>query len=208
MEALPDLRAARAEGLPITVETCPHYLHFAAEDIADAATEFKCAPPIRSRANRERLWQALVEGDIDLIASDHSPCLPERKSRGGGNFLEAWGGIASLEIALRIVWTEARRRDISVQRVAQWMSSAPAKLAGLDHRKGSIRPGNDADLVIFDAEASQRVDAAGLQHRHPITPYHGEKLEGIVEMTFVRGEKVYDRGIFAREAKGRQCYRA
>jgi len=208
MEALPDLRAARAEGLPITVETCPHYLHFAAEDIADAATEFKCAPPIRSRANRERLWQALVEGDIDLIASDHSPCLPEMKSRGGGNFLHAWGGIASLEIALRIVWTEARRRDISMQRVAQWMSSAPAKLAGLDHRKGSIRPGKDADLVIFDAEASQRVDAAGLQHRHPITPYHGEKLEGIVEMTFVRGEKVYDRGDFAREAKGRQCYRA
>ena len=207
-EALPDLRAARAEGLPITVETCPHYLHFAAEDIADGATEFKCAPPIRSRANRERLWQAFMDGDIDLIASDHSPCLPEMKRRGAGNFFEAWGGIASLELGLRIVWTEARRRGISIERVAQWMSAGPAKLAGLDQSKGSIRIGNDADLVVFDAEASQTVDAAHLQHRHPITPYHGETLEGIVEMTFVRGEKVYDRGAFAREAKGQRCYRA
>jgi len=208
VEALPDLRAARAEGLPITVETCPHYLHFAAEDIADGATEFKCAPPIRSRANRERLWQALADGVIDLIATDHSPCLPEMKTRDAGDFLQAWGGIASLQLSLPIVWTEARRRGFPIEQVARWMSAEPAKLAGLRHRKGSIQVGHDADLVVFDPNATQRVDAAGLRHRHPITPYHGETLEGIVETTFVRGEKVYHRGEFAPEPKGQPCYRA
>ncbi len=207
-EALPDLRAARAEGLPITVETCPHYLHFAAEDIADSATQFKCAPPIRTRANRERLWQALADGDIDLIATDHSPCLPEMKTRGAGDFLQAWGGIASLQLSLSIVWTEARARGLTIDNVVRWMSAEPARLAGLHHRMGSIQVGHDADLVVFDPDATQRVDAARLQHRHPITPYHGETLEGIVETTFVRGEKVYHRGEFAPESKGQPCYRA
>jgi len=207
-DALPDLRAARQAGLPITVETCPHYLHFAAEDIADGATDVKCAPPIRSRANRELLWKALLDGDIDLIVTDHSPCLPEMKSRGAGNFFEAWGGIASLQISLPIVWTEARSRGIPIERVVQWMSEQPAKLAGLAHRKGSIRVGHDADLVVFDPDAGQRVDAAQLQHRHPITPYHGETLVGIVETTLLRGEKVFDHGVFAAEPKGEQCYRA
>jgi allantoinase len=206
-EALPDLRAARAEGLPVTVETCPHYLHFASEDIGDGATQVKCAPPIRSRANRELLWQALLDGAIDLIASDHSPCLPEMKTRGAGNFFEAWGGVASLQISLAVVWTDARRRGIGIEHVVRWMSEQPAKLAGLDHRKGSIRVGHDADLVVFDPDASQRVDAAQLQHRHPITPYHGETLEGIVEMTFVRGEKVYEHGVFAAEPRGESCCR-
>jgi len=204
VEALPELKAARAEGLPITVETCPHYLHFDAEQIADGATAFKCAPPIRLRANRERLWQALEDGDIDLIATDHSPCLPEMKARGDGNFLEAWGGIASLQVALSVVWTEARRRSIPITKVIRWMSGQPAKLAGIEHRKGSIKVGHDADLVVFDAEASSRVDPKLLQHRHPITPYAGEILQGIVETTFVRGEKVYDRGTFAAEARGEQ----
>jgi len=199
-EALADLQTARAEGLPITVETCPHYLHFAAEDIADGATAFKCAPPIRPRANRERLWQALEDGDIDLIATDHSPCLPEMKTRGDGSFLEAWGGIASLQLALPVIWTEAQRRAIPIEKVAQWMSEQPAKLAGLDHRKGSIKVGHDADLVVFDPEARSQVDAKRLQHRHPITPYAGETLQGLVETTFVRGEKVYDRGIFRGES--------
>jgi allantoinase len=208
MEALPDLRAARAEGLPITVETCPHYLHFASEEISDGATLCKCAPPIRSRANRERLWQALKDGDIDLIATDHSPCPPEMKQRGEGSFLEAWGGIASLEVALPVVWTEAQRRGIPITSVVRWMSEQPARLAGLQHRKGAIREGNDADLVVFDPDAERRVDAARLQHRHPITPYHGESLRGVVQMTFVRGEKVYDRGAFASEPKGVQCFRA
>ena len=207
-EALPELTAARAEGLPITAETCPHYLHFAAEDIPDGATLFKCTPPIRSRANRERLWQALADGDIDLIATDHSPCPPEMKQRGGGSFREAWGGIASLQVALPVVWTEARHRGISIQQVVRWMSRQPAKLAGLDHRKGAIAVGLDADLVVFDPDTEWQVDPARLQYRHPITPYAGETLEGVVAMTFVRGEKVYDRGAFAAEPKGAQCYRA
>jgi allantoinase len=206
-QAVPDLRAARAEGLPITVETCPHYLHFAAEDIANGSTLHKCAPPIRSRANREQLWRALEHGDIDLIATDHSPCLPEMKARGDGSFLEAWGGIASLQVALPVVWTEARRRGLSMSQVVHWMGERPAKLAGLE-KKGAIREGNDADLVIFDSDAKFQVDGTRLEHRHPITPYAGEMLSGIVEMTFVRGEKVYTHGEFASEPKGTQCFRA
>jgi allantoinase len=206
-QALPDLQRARTAGLPITVETCPHYLHFCAEEIADGSTLHKCAPPIRSRANRERLWQALVAGDVDLIATDHSPCPPEMKTRGDGSFLEAWGGIASLQVALPVIWTEAAKRNISITSVVRWMSEQPARLAGLDHRKGSIQVGQDADLVVFDPDAEQRVDAALLQHRHKITPYHGETLRGAVQMTFVRGEKVFDRGKFADSPKGVECSR-
>jgi allantoinase len=206
-EALPDLQAAR-EGLPITVETCPHYLHFAAEDVANSATLYKCAPPVRSRANRERLWQALEDGDIDLIATDHSPCLPEMKTRGDGSFLEAWGGIASLQVALPVVWTEASKRGTSITQVAHWMGEQPAKLAGLERKKGAIREGHDADLIVFDPDAGFRVDGARLEHRHPITPYDGEVLSGAVEMTFLRGEKVFDRGEFPGEPKGIQCFRA
>jgi allantoinase len=202
VEALLDLKAARAEGLPITVETCPHYLHFEAEQIADRATTFKCAPPIRSHANRERLWQALEDGDIDLIATDHSPCLPEMKRRGDGSFLEAWGGIASLQVALPVIWTEARKRGIPIAKVVQWMSEQPAKLAGVSHRKGAIKVGHDADLVVFDPDMSSTVDAKLLQHRHPITPYAGETLYGTTELTFVRGQKVYDLGTFAAEPSG------
>ena len=205
-EALGELKAARAEGLKITVETCPHYLHFAAEDIADGATLCKCAPPIRSRANREKLWQALLDGEIDLVATDHSPCPPEMKARGEGSFREAWGGIASLQVALAVVWSEARKRGASMSQVAGWMGEQPAKLAGLGHRKGAIREGNDADLVVFDPEAKFTVDAAKLQHRHPITPYAGETLSGVVETTFLRGQRIYDHGLFIGEPKGAQCF--
>jgi len=208
VEALPDLKAARAEGLPITVETCPHYLHFTAEDIADGATLLKCAPPIRPLANRETLWQALIDGDINLIATDHSPCPPDMKTRAKGSFLEAWGGIASLELGLSIVWTEAQRRGLSITNVARWMSQEPAKLAGLNHRKGAIRVGHDADLAVFDPDRKRQVDPAKLQHRHRVTPYAGETLSGVVEMTFVRGETVFDRGVFTAEAKGVECSRA
>jgi allantoinase len=193
--------------LPITVETCPHYLHFAAEEIADGSTLHKCAPPIRSRANREQLWQAIEEGDIDLIATDHSPCPPEMKARGDGSFREAWGGIASLQLALPVVWTDAQRRGLSISRVTRWMSEQPAKMAGLE-KKGAIREGKDADLVIFNSDGKFQVDAGRLEHRHPITPYAGETLSGFVEMTFVRGEKVYAHGEFASETRGRQCSRA
>jgi allantoinase len=183
-EALDDLRTARSEGLPVTVETCAHYLFFDAEEVADGATAFKCAPPIRSRANRDQLWQALQDGDIDLVASDHSPCAPEMKR---GDFMSAWGGIASLQVAFPAVWTEARRRGIGIERVAQWMSSAPARLAGIDDRKGAIRAGMDADLIVFDPDAAFTVDPVRLHHRQKITPYAGRELYGVVEAAFRSG---------------------
>lgn len=193
-EALPLLRQARAEGLPITVETCPHYLRFAAEEIADGATAWKCAPPIRDRATREGLWEALAAGDIDLVASDHSPCPPEMKGMDAGDFFRAWGGIASLQLGLPVMWTEARRRGIGMDRVARWMSAAPARLAGLDGRKGAIAAGRDADLVIFDPDAAWTVDPAALHHLHPVTPYAGETVSGQVLATYVRGALAYERG--------------
>jgi allantoinase len=192
-DALPLLREARAEGLPITVETCPHYLHFAAEEIADGATAWKCAPPIRQAAHREALWDALAAGEIDLVASDHSPCPPELKRMELGDFFGAWGGIASLQLGLPVVWTEARRRGLGPERVAEWMSAAPARLAGL-HRKGAIAPGRDADIVVFDPDAELRVDPTALHHRHSVTPYAGGIFSGQVLATYVRGVQAYTRG--------------
>ena len=192
--ALPLLRAAREEGLPISAETCPHYLTFAAEEIADGDTWLKCAPPIRSRATREALWRGLQDGDIDLIASDHSPCPPEMKS--GGDFLEAWGGIASLELGLPIVWTGASQRGIGVERLAEWMCAAPARLGGLDGRKGTIAPGKDADLVVWDPAETIIVDEARLRQRHKRTPYGGRRLRGRIVTTYARGRVVYgDSGV-------------
>lgn len=202
-EALPLLRQARAEGLPVTVETCPHYLHFAAEDIADGATAWKCAPPIREAATREALWDALAAGDIDLVASDHSPCPPEMKRMDPGDFFGAWGGIASLQLGLPVVWTAARARGIGIERIAGWMSAAPARLAGLHHRKGAIAAGRDADLVVFDPDAQVTVDPAALHHRHPVTPYAGGVFSGRVLATYVRGESVYDRGHVSADPTGR-----
>jgi allantoinase len=191
-QALPALREARRAGLPVTVETCPHYLTFAAEEVPDGAVELKCAPPIRSRENRERLWAALGAGEIDLIASDHSPSPPERK-RGG--FRDAWGGIASLQLALPAVWTGARERGFSFADVARWMSRNPARLARLG-TKGAVLPGFDADLVIWEPEASFRVDPERLHHRHKLTPYAGRTLQGVVRRTLVRGRTVYHDGDF------------
>ncbi|HKA86947.1 MAG TPA: allantoinase AllB [Haliangiales bacterium] len=185
--ALPEIAGARADGLPVTAETCPHYLHLAAEDIADGATPFKCAPPIRGRANRELLWGALASGVVDMIVSDHSPCAPELKRLERGDFAAAWGGIAGLQLALPVVWTEASRRGLGLADVARWMCDGPARLAGLDGRKGRIAPGHDADLVVFRPEARFRVDPARLRHRHRVTPYAGEELAGVVDATFVRG---------------------
>jgi allantoinase len=202
-QALPMLREARAEGLPVTVETCPHYLHFAAEDIADGATAWKCAPPIRGRTERERLWDALRGGDIDLVASDHSPCPPEMKRMELGDFFGAWGGIASLQLGLPVVWTAARARGFGPEHVARWMSEAPARLAGLAHRKGSIAPGRDADLVIWDPDAEARIDPAELHHLHAVTPYAGGAFSGRVLATYVRGEPAYDGGRFSPAPGGR-----
>jgi allantoinase len=191
-EVLPLLRRARAEGLPVTAETCPHYLTFSAEEIPDGGVAFKCAPPIRSEATRERLWEALREGVLDLVASDHSPCPPALKKLDEGDFRGAWGGIASLQLALSAVWTGARERGFTLSDLAEWMCAAPARLAGLEGRKGAIAPGYDADLVVLDPEASFRVEPQGLQHRHKLTPYAGRTLYGIVRRTLLRGETIYD----------------
>ncbi len=201
--AVPLLRAARADGLPVTAETCPHYLHFAAEEIADGATEWKCAPPIRGRAEREGLWEALAAGDLELVASDHSPCPPEMKERGSGDWFDAWGGIASLQLGLPVTWTGARARGMGPERIAEWMGAAPARLAGLERRKGAIAPGRDADLVVWDPDGETRVDPAALHHRHALTPYAGGVFAGEVLATYVRGTLVYDRGRFPAEPAGR-----
>ena len=191
-EVLPILRRAREEGLPITAETCPHYLTFAGEEIPDGGVAFKCAPPIRSRENRELLWEALREGVLDLVASDHSPCPPEMKKIETGDFRGAWGGIASLQLALPTVWTGARERGFTIADLAEWMCAAPARLAGLEGRKGAIAPGADADLVVWEPETSFVVEPRDLQHRHKLTPYAGRTLYGTVRRTLLRGETVYD----------------
>src|SRR5580704_10078357 len=196
-DAISQLREAKAAGLRLTVETCPHYLTFVAEEIEDGATELKCAPPIRERENRERLWGALGDGTIDLVATDHSPCPPAMKLREEGDFLRAWGGIASLQLSLPAVWTEARSRGYSVARLAEWLCAAPARVAGLGGKKGMIARGCDADLVIWNPDAKFRVEAATLHHRHKLTPYAGRELQGAVETTFLRGRKIFERGEFA-----------
>jgi allantoinase len=201
-KALAILGNARAEGLPITVETCPHYLHFAAEEIPDDGTLFKCAPPIRGKINQQCLWEALLAGVIDLIASDHSPCPPEMRRRGAGDFRQAWGGIAGLSVSLPVIWTELRRRGLPLSYVARWMAAAPAKLAGLSDRKGQILTGLDADLVVFDPEASLTLSEAQLHFRHPISPYLGERLWGRVKHTFLRGNEVFSNGAFVGEPLG------
>jgi allantoinase len=199
---LEELAHARTEGLPVTIETCPHYLHFAAEDIASGATLCKCAPPIRSRENREALWQGLQNGTIDLIATDHSPCPPAMKRLDEGDFAKAWGGIASLSVAASVVWTGMLQRGLPLGSLAQWMASAPAKLAGLSSHKGSIAAGMDADLVVFDPEAEFRVTPERLHYRHPVSPYLGETLRGVVKATFLRGKAIFCEGTLAGQALG------
>ena len=201
-DALPMLREARATGVSITAETCPHYLVFAAEEISDGATEFKCCPPIRERENREQLWRALAEGTIDMVVSDHSPCPPDMKLRESGDFLKAWGGISSLQLRLAATWTDAKRRGHSIDDLARWLCQAPAALVGLAGRKGAIRDGGDADIVIWNPEKEFTVEPAMLQHRHKLTPYSGRTLVGVVEKTFLRGKKIYDAGEFTTEPQG------
>jgi allantoinase len=191
--ALDQLRSARAEGLPLTAETCPHYLHFTAEAIPDGATPFKCAPPIRDAANREALWRALADGVLDLVASDHSPCSPGLKAIEAGDFVAAWGGVSGLQLALPVVWTEASARGHSLADVARWMSAAPARLARLAG-KGAIAAGRDADLVVFDDAARVAVTPESIHHRHRVTPYAGEILRGAVAATYLRGHRVAEHG--------------
>jgi allantoinase len=186
------LRRAKDEGLPISAETCPHYLCFAAEAIPDGATQFKCAPPIREQDNRERLWQALFEGVIDFVITDHSPCAPALKLPEQGDFMAAWGGIASLQLGLSAIWSEARRRGGTLAQLAQWMSAAPARFAGLHARKGRIAVGCDADLLVWDPEQSFEVAPERLFFRHKVSPYLGTRLTGVPAKTLLRGQLVYD----------------
>jgi allantoinase len=201
-DAIATLREVKSDGQPVTVETCPHYLTFDAEEIADGSTEFKCAPPIRENDNREKLWAALGDGTIDFVATDHSPCPPAMKLLEAGDFLRAWGGIASLELSLPALWTEASSRGYALPRLAEWLCCAPARLAGLDKRKGTIAVGYDADFVIWNPDGTFAVDPAKLHQRNKITPYAGRELSGVVETTFLRGRKVFDRGELSHSPLG------
>jgi allantoinase len=191
---------AQQEGLPLSAETCPHYLALEAESVPDGRTEWKCAPPLRGRSNREALWRALGDGTLSMVVSDHSPCPPEMKLLDRGDFGAAWGGIASLQLSLPVVWSEASARGFGLCDVARWMSREPARLAGLGGRKGRLAPGYDADLVVFDPDARFVVEPAALQHRHKLTPYAGRSLRGRVRRSFVRGRCVYDAGSFPAPA--------
>ena len=188
-DAVPALHAARAAGIDVSVETCPHYLTFDAEHIADGATELKCCPPIREAANREALWAALAAGDIDFVVSDHSPCTADLKHDSGGDFGEAWGGIASVQLGLPAVWTGARSRGHALADVVRWMATAPADRVGLAH-KGRIEVGADADLVRFAPDEEFTVDVARLHHRNPVSAYAGRRLAGVVRETWLRGVPV------------------
>jgi allantoinase len=207
-QALPLLNDARDRGVPITVETCAHYLWFAAEEIPDGATELKCAPPIRDAANREHLWRALELGEIDMVATDHSPCPPEMKRREEGCFGQAWGGIASLGLALPVIWTGMQHRGIPIDRLANWMATAPAWLAGLAGRKGTIALSADADVVVFDPDAAWTVTPADLHFRHKLSPYLGAILRGRVRETWLRGECIYRDSKFSGAARGKEQVRS
>jgi allantoinase len=203
-QALEELSAARQEGLPVTVETCPHYLHFAAEEIADGATLLKCAPPIRDRENRELLWQGLRDGVIDMVVTDHSPCPPAMKRVLEGRFDLAWGGIASLSVALPVMWTEAARRGFTLDDISRWMSTAPAALARISSRAGALEAGREANFVVFDPDASFTVAADALHYRHAISPYVGERLRGVVRATYLRGQAVFSADGFIASSPGRE----
>jgi allantoinase len=185
--------SARARGVRISAETCPHYLWFDAGQVPDGATEYKCAPPIRRGEDRDGLWSALSSGELHMIVSDHSPCPPILKRRDVGDFFVAWGGIASLQLGSAVVWTAMRERGLPIERLVEWMSAAPARLAGLEGRKGAIAPGCDADLVLFDPDGVIDVRADMLLHRHAVTPYLGAALRGRVEATYLRGALAFDR---------------
>lgn len=206
-QALPLLAEARRRGVPITVETCTQYLWFSAEEIPDGATEFKCAPPIRGAANCEALWNALRDGLIDIVATDHSPCPPAMKRREEGRWDRAWGGIASLGLALPVMWTAMAQRGMHITDLSRWMATAPAQLAGLAGRKGALTPGADADFVVFNPDAAWTVTPDQMHFRHKLSPYLGAKLRGRVLETWLRGKPVYTPEGFMSEARGRELVR-
>lgn len=193
-DALETLEATRRRNIPLSVETCHHYLTYCSEEIPDGHTEFKCAPPIRERENREKLWQAIRDGVIDFAVSDHSPCTPALKERGSGDFMKAWGGIAGLQFSLSVFYTGAQSRGFDLAQVSHSLCAAPAKFVGLAN-KGSIAPGMDADLVVFDTAARFRVEPAMIAHRHDVSPYVGMELTGLVKETWLRGKQIYGQNL-------------
>jgi allantoinase len=198
--ALPMIEAAQKEGLPLSAETCLHYLTFAAEEIEEGATHFKCAPPIRAKANREALWKALERGVLSCVVSDHSPCTPALKA--GGDFMQAWGGISSLQLGLSALWTEASARGFDIAKISQWSSEAPAVLAKMGERKGRIAIGYDADLLIWDETKSAKLSASQLRHRHKVSPYVGRTLKGEVQTVIVSGVVAFNDGkVLARAGR-------
>ena len=201
-EALETVARAKDEGIRVTAETCPHYLVFASEEIADGATEYKCEPPIRERENRERLWQGLSNGTIDMVVSDHRPSPPELKKRDSGDFQEARSGISSLGLTLAALWTAARERGFGLADVSRWLSEAPARLTGLTPWKGAIEAGRNADFVVWNPDQRWRVEPSKLHLRHKLTPWAGRELEGVVEATYLKGRKIYDRGRFLSTPRG------
>ncbi|MBL9007457.1 MAG: allantoinase AllB [Myxococcales bacterium] len=203
-DALSLLAQARDEGLPLSAETCPHYLSLCAEDVPSGATWFKCAPPIRERMNNERLWLALKSGDIDFVVSDHSPCTPGLKHMERGDFARAWGGISSIQFSLPVVWSGLRTRGMSISDLVRLMCQNTARFAGLAHRKGSIAVGKDADLVLFDDTREYVLSAETIQHRHKVTPYLGRALCGRVQVTILRGRVIYEEGNFPTPPTGRE----
>jgi len=202
-EVLPLLREARADRVLVTAETCPHYLVFDAEQIPAGATEFKCAPPIRGRENREQLWNALQEGVLDFVVSDHSPCPPELKRQDSGDFFAAWGGIASLELTLPVMWSEMRERSLPFSLVQRWLCEAPARLVGVHRTKGRLAPGFQADFAIVDPAHSFYLDPKKLHQKHRITPYARRALHGRVHATYLRGQLIYAEGEAVGEPDGR-----
>jgi allantoinase len=211
-QALPLLRDARERGVPVTVETCAHYLWFEAAEIPDDAMQYKCAPPIRDAENREALWNALNEGLIQMVTTDHSPCPPEMKHRQPvgeiARWDRAWGGIASLGLALPVLWTGMKQRGIGIERIAEWMAAGPARLAGMSGRKGVIAVGADADFAVFDPEVTWTVAPSDLYFRHKISPYLGAELKGRVLETWLRGAPVFRAGAHVGEARGKEQVRS
>ncbi|HEV8286740.1 MAG TPA: allantoinase AllB [Chitinophagaceae bacterium] len=200
--SIEQIKGAKEKGLPLTVETAQHYLYLNAENIPDGQTQFKCAPPIREKENNEKLWQALKEGIIDFVATDHSPAPPAMKELQSGDFMKAWGGIASLQFALPVLWTAARKKNCSIVDIAKWLSENSSKLPGMQNAKGRIQKGFDADFVIWNSEKKFVVTENIIHHKHKVTPYLNEELYGRVEQTYLKGEKVFESGKFLKLNQG------
>jgi allantoinase len=201
--SIEQIAKAKQKRLPVTAETAQHYLYFNAEEIKDGQTQFKCAPPIREKENNEKLWQALKDGIIDFVATDHSPVLPGLKELKNGDFLEAWGGISSIQLALPVLWTAAKKHHCSLNDVAKWLCENPAELIGKRHSKGKIAKGYEADLVVWDPEKKFTVTESIIHHKHKITPYLNEKLFGVTEQTWLGGQMVFEGGKFLHLNKGK-----